>query len=200
MRKLIMWNMVTLDGYFEGTHGWDIDFHNRGWGEELEQLSLDQLGAADLLLFGRATYQGMADYWPTATEDVAELMNSIPKVVFSRTLQSADWKNTRLVKSDAAEEVRRLKQAPGKDIYIFGSADLAASLTAAGLIDEYRLGLNPVALGSGNPLFKPMSRPLNMKLLEARPLKTGCIILRYAPEPADASAAATPAEATSGAR
>jgi dihydrofolate reductase len=108
-------------------------------------------------------------------------MNSISKVVFSRTLDKADWNNTRLVKSQAEKEVARLKQQPGKDMLIFGSADLSASLTRAGLIDEYRLGLVPVVLGGGNPLFKPAPDRLPMKLLEARPLKSGCVILRFEP-------------------
>lgn len=181
MRKLIMWNMVTLDGFFEGAQPWDIDFHNAGWGPELQRFSNEQMGAADLLLFGRRTYQGMAQYWSTATGETAERMNSIQKVVFSRTLSSADWANSRLVSTDAADEVARLKQEPGKDILVFGSADLCASLTAAGLIDEYRLGLNPIALGEGNPLFKPGTGPAKMRLLETRPLQTGCVLLFYAP-------------------
>ena len=181
MRKLIMWNMVTLDGYFEGPKPWEIDWHEFAWGEELEQLSIDQTGSADLLLFGRRTYQGMSNYWPTATGQVADIMNTMAKVVFSRTLDNADWNNTRLVKSNAEEEVARLKQQPGKDMLIFGSADLSAALMRHGLVDEYRLGLTPVVLGGGNLLFKPAPDRLRMKLLEARPLKTGCVILRYEP-------------------
>ena len=183
MRKLIMWNMVTLDGYFEGAQRWDIDFHNTGWGDELQQFSNEQMSTADLLLFGRVTYEGMAQYWPTAKGATAERMNSIQKVVFSRTLTSADWANTRLVSTDAAEEVARLKQEPGGDILVLGSADLCASLSRAGLIDEYRLGLNPIALGQGNPLFKAETGQMKMRLLEARPLKTGAVLLFYAPEP-----------------
>ncbi|HEX2081150.1 MAG TPA: dihydrofolate reductase family protein [Longimicrobium sp.] len=184
MRKLIMWNMVTLDGFFEGTRPWDIDFHNAGWGEELQRFSTEQMSTADLLLFGRRTYEGMAQYWTTAQGETADRMNGIQKVVFSRTLTSADWANSRLVSTDAAEEVARLKQEPGKDILVFGSADLCASLTRAGLIDEYRLGVNPIVLGQGNPLFKPGSGQMKMRLLETRPLKTGCVLLFYAPEPA----------------
>ena len=183
MRRLVMWNMITLDGYFEGVQKWDLEFHNRGWGEELEQLSTEQLSTADMLLFGRVTYEGMAQYWPNASGEsgeIAEFMNSIPKVVFSRTLSDAAWKNTR-VAADAESEVRRLKAEDGKDMYIFGSADLCASLEP--LIDEYRIGLNPILLGQGTPLFKTKPRSQNLKLLEARPLKTGCVILRYAPEP-----------------
>jgi dihydrofolate reductase len=179
MRRLIMWNMVTLDGFFEGTQSWEIDWHV--WGDDLEQLSLEQLRSADMLLFGRLTYQGMAGFWQTATGEVAELMNSIPKVVFSRTLESADWDNSRLVKTNAEQEVARLKQQPGKDLFIFGSADFSSALMKAGLIDEYRLGLNPILLGGGNPLFKPMPERMRMKLLEARPLESGCLILRYQP-------------------
>lgn len=190
MRKLIMWNMVTLDGFFEGTRQWDIDFHTAGWGDELQRFSNEQLSTADLLLFGRRTYEGMAQYWSTATGETAEQMNAIQKVVFSRTLSSADWANTRLVSTDAAEEVARLKQQPGGDILVFGSAELCDSLTRAGLIDEYRLGLNPIALGEGNPLFKPGSGPAKMRLLEARPLETGCVLLFYAREPASDGAAA----------
>ena len=181
MRKLIMWNMVTLDGFFEGRKPWEIDWHELAWGEELEQMSIEQTGSADLLLFGRRTYEGMAQYWPTATEQVADIMNSISKVVFSGTLDKADWNNTRLVKSKAEEEVARLKQQPGQDMLIFGSADLSASLMRHGLIDEFRLGVVPVVLGGGNPLFKPAPDRLPMKLLEARPLKSGGVILRYEP-------------------
>ena len=181
MRKLIMWNMVTLDGYFEGPKSWDIDWHEYVWGEELEQLSIEQLRSADMILFGRVTYQGMASHWPSATGEVADFMNSISKVVFSRTLDKAGWSNTRLVKSNAQDEVAKLKQQPGRDLLIFGSADLSSTLMRNGLIDEYRLGMTPVVLGAGNPLFKPSPERLRLKLLEARPLKSGCVILRYEP-------------------
>jgi dihydrofolate reductase len=176
-----MWNMVTLDGFFEGPKSWDIDWHNIGWGDELEQLSVEQLRSADMLLFGRVTYQGMAGFWSSETGEIADFMNNIPKVAFSRTLESADWNNTRLVKTNAEDEVARLKQEEGNEMFIFGSADLSSTLTDKGLIDEYRLGLNPVLLGGGNRLFKPMSHQVPMKLIDARPLKTGCIILRYQP-------------------
>lgn len=176
-----MWNMVTLDGYFEGAKPWDIGWHDIGWGNELERLGVEQTGSAGALLFGRVTYEGMAAYWPTATGAVAEIMNRIPKIVFSKTLDRAEWNNTRLVRGPAEEEVRRLKQESGKDLFIFGSAKLCASLTRAGLIDEYRLGLNPVVLGKGTPLFRETALAMTMKLLEARPLTSGCVILRYEP-------------------
>jgi dihydrofolate reductase len=181
MRKLIVWNLVTLDGYFEGSQAWDLEWHNYVWGEELERLSLEQLDTAGMLLFGRRTYQGMADYWRTAKEEVAGRMNSISKIVFSKTLERADWKNTRLVKGDAAGEVERLKRETGKDLFIFGSANLVSALLPTGAVDEIRLGLVPVVLGAGKPFFQPGSGRVNFKLLEARPLKSGCLILRYQP-------------------
>lgn len=181
MRKLILWNLVTLDGLFEGRKPWEIDWHEDVWGEELKQFSLEQARSADTLLFGRVTYEGMAAHWPTAKGETADFMNSVPKVVFSRTLEQAGWSNTRLVREHAEEEVARLKQQPGKDILLFGSANLAETLTRNGLIDEYRLGLTPLVLGGGTPLFKPAPERMKMTLLGARPLKSGCVILRYAP-------------------
>lgn len=181
MRKVVLWNMVTLDGYFEGSKSWDIDWHEYVWGEELERLSREQAKSIGMLLFGRVTYQGMAGYWSSAQGDIADFMNSVPKVVFSRTLERAEWTNTRLVKTNAEGEVARLKEEPGKDLFIFGSAVLSSALMQRGLIDEFRLGLTPVVLGSGNPLFKPGPDRSRMRLLEARPLKSGCVILRYQP-------------------
>jgi dihydrofolate reductase len=176
-----MWNMVTLDGYFEGPTSWDIGWHEYVWGEELEQLSIEQSKSIGLLLFGRVTYEGMARYWSSATGEIADFMNSIPKVVFSRTLGKAEWSNTRLVKTNAEEEVATLKEQPGQDLFIFGSANLSSTLMRRGLIDEYRLGLNPLILGGGNPLFKPSPERMKLRLMEARALKSGVVILRYKP-------------------
>jgi dihydrofolate reductase len=184
MRKLIMWNMVTLDGLFEGPKSWDLDWHHYFWGEELEQFSLDQLKTAGALLFGRTTYEGMAAHWTTAEgegAEVAALMNSLPKYVFSGTLEKAEWNNSTLITSHAREAVQDLKQQDGKDLFIFGSAYLTASMMSAGLIDEFRLGLNPLLLGKGTPLFARSGNELRLQLLEARPFATGIILLRYAP-------------------
>jgi dihydrofolate reductase len=179
-----MWNLITLDGFFEGPEKWSLDWHDTAWGDELEKVSLAQLRSAAMLLFGRVTYQGMASYWPTATgevADIADLMNSIPKVVFSTSLNRADWTNTSLLTSNAVEEVPKLKKDSSKDILLFGSALLASSLMPAGLIDEYRLCYAPVVLGKGTPLFKSSDHSTRMRLLDARPLKSGAIILRYEP-------------------
>src|SRR5262245_34151625 len=180
MRKLIVWEMMTLDGCFEGSKPWEIDYHEYFWGPELERFSLEQAKEVGVLLFGSRTYEGMATYWSTATGDIAEFMNSVPKVVFSNTLEEATWSNTRLVKGRAEDEVVQLKREPGKDLFIFGSADLADSLTRKNLIDEYRIGLNPLVLGGGNPLFKSSDHQMRLRLLEARPMRSGVVLLRYA--------------------
>jgi len=134
MRKLIMWNLVTLDGFFEGPKSWDIDWHDSIWGDELEKYAIEQSKSTGMLLFGRVTYEGMAGYWPSQKGEVADFMNTIPKIVFSKTLKKAEWKNTRLVKGKPEEEVAKLKQQPGKDLFVFGSANLSATLLAHGLL------------------------------------------------------------------
>jgi dihydrofolate reductase len=181
-RRLIMWNLVTLEGFFEGPKKWDLDWHEYVWGDELEQLGLEQQRTADALLFGRVTYEGMAAHWSKAKGATAEFMNAVPKVVFSRTLAKADWNNTRLVRQDAAAEVAKLKNASGQNLYVFGSAELSATLMRHDLFDEYRLCVVPVVLGAGTPLFKPSGERKNMNLRETRRLKSGGVILFCEPE------------------
>jgi len=182
-RKLIVFNMLTLDGYFEGPHQ-DIDWHTTD--EEFNDFAVAQLRTIGAILFGRVTYTGMASYWPTemamATDpEVAGLMNSLPKVVFSKTLTTADWTNTTLLTGDLAQEVARLKQQPGQDLIILGSGTLVANMEALGLIDEYRVIINPVVLGAGTPLFRPERAPLRLKLLNSRVFKSGNVLLCYQP-------------------
>jgi dihydrofolate reductase len=180
-----MWNLITLDGCVEGTQHGDLYWHARAWGDELEQLSIEQLASADALLFGRVTYEMMAAYWPSAqgeNAEIAEYMNGIPKIVASRTLERAEWQNSTLVKERVPEQVAGFKQRYAKDLYIFGSANLCATLMQHDLIDEYRIGIAPIVLGGGAPLFKTGIPRTNMTLIEARPLKTGCVLLRYQPE------------------
>ncbi len=146
-----MWNIITLDGFFEGDSHWDLSFHEAIWGEELEKFSLDQLQASDFLVFGRITYEGMAAYWETAEGEIAGLMNSTPKIVVSRTLSRADWSNSRLVKENVAAELLRLKEEGDGDMYVFGSANLSETLIKDNLFDEYRIGIAPVILGMDAP-------------------------------------------------
>jgi dihydrofolate reductase len=178
MAKLIMWNLMTLDGFVEGENR-DISWHLDVWGEELERLSIEQLKSAGGLVFGRVTYELMANHWPNATGEVADFMNALPKYVFSRTLVRSDWSNTRMFGADVPDTVARLKRESVKDIYLFGSAGLAADMIPHRLIDEFRIALNPLILGGGVPLFKPGER-FKLELLDTRTLSSGIVILRYA--------------------
>ncbi|HEY1023696.1 MAG TPA: dihydrofolate reductase family protein [Sphingobacteriaceae bacterium] len=179
MRKLIMWNIITLDGYFEGDQSWDLSFHDVVWGEELEKLSIEQLRSADFLVFGRVTYEGMAAYWKTETGEIADLMNSIPKLVFSKTLKSADWNNSILINDGASSEIAKLKAQGGKDMYLFGSADLSETFINDDLFDEYRIGVAPVILGSGRPLFRKGTASKKLSLVSSQQLSTGGVVLKY---------------------
>ncbi len=182
MRKLIMWNIITLDGCFEGTKNWDLSFHDKVWGPELEKLSLEQLRSADYLVFGRVTYEGMAAYWKTAKNEqgeIARLMNSLPKLVFSKTLKTVDWNNTTLINGDASSEISRLKAEGDGDMYVFGSANLSKTFVDVGLFDEYRIGIAPVILGRGRPLFEPGTATRTLSLLSSQPLSTGGVVLKF---------------------
>jgi dihydrofolate reductase len=179
MRRLVAWNVMTLDGYFEGARPWDLDMHGTVWGNELQEFSLTQGEEIGTLLFGRRTYEGMRDYWTAQEGPIAATMNGIEKAVASRTLEAADWSNSRLLKGEASETVRMLKKEGGKDVFVFGSADLLATLMAEGLVDEYRLCLAPLVWGEGTPLFKPEAGRTRFTLRESRPLKTGGVVLFY---------------------
>jgi dihydrofolate reductase len=185
MSRLIMWNLITLDGFYEGAKPWDLAFHYTAWGDELEKLGVEQTGGAGALLFGRVTYEGMASYWSSAEGSaegpIAGIMNRIPKYVCSRTLQSADWNNSTILSGEAAEEVTKLKANGTEDIFVFGSGDLSETLTKAGLFDEYRLCVCPAILGTGKPLFGRDTPGPKLKLLSSETLKTGGVELRYAP-------------------
>ncbi len=175
-----MWDVVTLDGCFEGEKPWDLSFHTLVWGPELERLSLEQLQEADMLVFGENTYKGMAEYWPTAEGEgeVTALMNSIAKVVCSSSREKAEWNNTTIIR-DAVPELQRLKEQGDKPMYIFGSGILTQSLMNAGIIDEIRLCVAPIVLGKGRRLFTDEHTTRNLALLESRSLQNGGVILRY---------------------
>ena len=181
MRKLIMWNVVTLDGRFEGVEPWDLSFHALVWGPELEAFIEAQLQEASMLVFGERTYTGMAEYWKKAggeDEPVAPRMNSIAKVICSQTLETADWNNTTIVR-DAIGDIQRLKGEAGGPMFVFGSGILSESLLNAGLFDEIRLCVAPTILGAGRHLFSDAHMPRTVKLLETKPHKNGGVILRY---------------------
>ncbi|MEW6144244.1 MAG: dihydrofolate reductase family protein [Thermodesulfobacteriota bacterium] len=187
MRKVIVSNLISLDGFIAGPNG-EIDWF--GWDEELESYCRDQLGSMDTILFGRVTYELMAGYWPaaSATENdqaIIDAMNNLPKVVFSRTLDRVEWKNSRLVKDDIEGEVARMKREPGKDMVIFGSGSIVSSLAPAGLIDEYRIFVNPVVLGRGKSMFRGIDNRLGLKHLCTRTFGSGLVLICY--EPAERS-------------
>jgi len=185
VRKIFLFMMVSLDGYYEGSDG-DISWHNAD-NSEFNDFAVQQTSAADTLLFGRKTYELMVSYWPTeiAKKDdpiVAGLMNSLPKIVVSKTLDKVDWENTRLIKENVAEEIAKLKRQPGKDIAILGSSDLTVFLTKQGLVDEYRIMVNPVALGAGKSLFTGLQDKVSLKLIRTRAFDSGNVLLTYQPE------------------
>jgi len=182
MRKVVLFNMVTLDGFFAGPEG-EIDWHNVD--QEFNEFAIEQLNTAGGLIFGRLTYQLMASYWPTPaakTDDpiVAEKMNQLPKYVFSKTLNAVDWENTRLIHGDAATELPKLNDQVGGDLFIFGSANLASSLIRQGLIDEFRVMVNPLVLGSGRPLFENLDQRVRLNLLKTKTFSSGNVLLYYA--------------------
>ncbi len=174
-----MWNVITLDGYFEGSQNWDLPFMNVVWGPELEKLSIEQLNSADYLVFGRVTYEGMAAYWTQEKGEVADLMNRIPKLVFSKTLKSAEWNNTTIITGNASAEIKKRKEQDGKDMYVFGSANLSEAFVNDDLFDEYRIGIAPVILGNGRPLFRQGLTSKNLTLVSTQQLTTGGAVLKY---------------------
>ena len=177
MRKVIVSNVASLDGFFESPDQ-KLDFVVLD--DEFFDYSKGMLRAADTLLFGRATYEHIASYWPHAPSDeIADKMNNLPKIVFSRTLQRAAWNNSRLAKNNLQEEVSNLKKQTGKDLVVLGSATVASSLLKAGLVDEYRVILQPVLLGRGNPLFKDITERIQLKLMSAKPFGSGVVLLSY---------------------
>ncbi|MHA4807476.1 dihydrofolate reductase family protein [Flavitalea flava] len=184
MRKLIVYNFVTLNGYFQGPDG-DLSW-NGHHDAEGNEFAGEMLGFGSTLLFGRVTYEMMAGYWPSpdgkkSAPHVANGMNMAEKIVFSKTMKKASWNNSRVVSDIMEEEIMKLKKAAGKDMTVLGSGSLVSQLTDMGLVDEYQIMVNPVALGEGTPIFKDIRRQLNLKLAGTRTFKSGVILLTYQP-------------------
>lgn len=184
MRKILVFNSVTVDGYFTDNGG-DMSWAHKQdpeWNEFVAENS--QSGGE--LLFGRVTFQLMESFWPTPMAaqqfpEVAEQMNKLRKVVFSRTLDSVSWENTRLLKGDLVEEVRKLKQEPGPDMVIMGSGSIISQLAPEYVIDEYQIVVNAVALGAGRTMFEGMKGRLNLRLTKTRAFENGNVLLCYQP-------------------
>lgn len=184
MGRISVFNFITLNGFFEGPEKGEMGWHKHG--EEENDFAVEMLKSGNTLLFGRITYALMASYWPTpmAIENepaVAEGMNKAEKIVFSTSLKKAEWNNTRLVKENIFEEVKKLKKIPGKDMAVLGSGSIITQFAEHGLIDEYQLLVDPVIIGDGRTIFKGLSRQLDLKLKHTRTLKSGVILLCYEP-------------------
>lgn len=183
MGRLSAFNFVSLDGYYKGP-GEDISWHNHK--SEEEDFAVDGLASGNALVFGRVTYELMAGYWPTAqalesSPAVAEGMNRAEKLVFSRTLTRADWANTTLMQGDMIETMRRLKRESVRDMTILGSGSILTQFAAEGLIDEYQIMINAIALGAGVSLFAGLPARLHLRLASVRQFKNGNALLRYVP-------------------
>lgn len=184
MRKLVVFNQMTLDGYIADTKG-DMSWAHKQDAEWNEFVQGNASGGGELV-FGRITYEMMASFWPTpmAMKNlpvVAEAMNKMPKVVFSRTLDHASWNNTKLVKGDIAAEIRKMKTEPGPDMVIFGSGSIISQLAQEGLIDEYQMVVNPVVLGKGKAMFDGLKGKLMLKRTNTRIFGNGNVLLCYEP-------------------
>lgn len=181
-RKLVMFNHVSLDGYFTDARG-DMSWaHTRD--EEWQRFTNENAGGEAELVFGRKTYQMMAGFWPTpqarqAMPEVAASMNRMRKYVFSRTLQKLDWENSTLVRGDLATEVRRLNAQPGPGLLIMGSGEIVSQLTEAGLIDEYQIVTVPLVIGKGRTLFEGVSTRPRLKLTKSRTFQNGNVVSWY---------------------
>jgi dihydrofolate reductase len=188
MRKVVVFDHVTLDGFFTDPKG-DMGFAHRKEVEgdpEWREFTDKNASGDGELLFGRVTYQMMAGWWPSPAAKqqmpaVAKKMNEASKVVFSRTMDTADWSNTKLVKRNVVGEVRRMKEERGPDIVIMGSGTIVAQLTQAGAIDVYQIVVNPVVIGDGRTLFEGVTRKLPLRLTGTRTFKNGNVLLTYEP-------------------
>lgn len=182
MRKLLVFNQVSLDGYFVDAVG-DMSWAHKD-DPEWHAFVSENAGRGGELVFGRITYEMMARFWPTPQAlqrlpAVARGMNQSPKIVFSRTLNQASWSNTRLIKGEPAEQMRQLKREPGPDLVILGSGSLVAHLAEAGLIDEFQIVVNPLVLGNGRTMFDSVRKKLSLTLAGTRSFGNGNVLLCY---------------------
>ena len=171
---------MSLDGFVARARG-APDYRPGPEDPALKKIKLDWIGQADTHAMGRVTYNEMAAHWPMSTDEYAAPMNELPKVVFSKTIQSVDWNGSRVARGELAEEISALKREPGADIIAWGGASFVQALSRQGLVDEYRLVINPVALGDGLPLFRDLSEPIKLALLEARTFPNGSALHVYRP-------------------
>ncbi|HZS56770.1 MAG TPA: dihydrofolate reductase family protein [Bryobacteraceae bacterium] len=185
MRRLIVFNNMTVDGYFAGPNG-DINWFRDHRDIDFDAFTANDADAGLVLVFGRVTYDLMRSYWPTERalqEDpaVARRMNTLPKIVFSRTMNDTAWSNSTLLKGDVAPELARLKKQGGGDLLILGSGSVVTQCAEAGLIDNYQIVVQPIATGSGQTLFEGLTKHLELRLVETRKLGNGNVFVSYEP-------------------
>jgi dihydrofolate reductase len=182
MRKIIAGEFVSLDGVMEAPNEWHFPY----WSDEMGEVVSAQMAATDAMLLGRITFQEFASFWPAQSEDEvpgAAHMNETPKFVVSTTLDNVDaWQNSTLINGDVMDGITHLKQQPGKDIGVTGSATLVQSLLEAGLLDELQLLVHPIVVGHGKRLFRDESKKTGLKLVEAKTFSTGVLALTYQPD------------------
>jgi len=185
MRKLILLMHTSLDGFVAGPNG-EMDWIR--FDEELADYVGKITDSADTALYGRITYEMMESYWPTAAEsptatkhdiEHANWVNNALKIVFSRTREKTNWKNTMIIKDDIAEKIADMKNQPGKNLLLIGSASITHVFMQHNLIDEYWINVNPVLLGEGTPLFTNISDRVNLKLVQAKTFAHGVVGLQY---------------------
>jgi dihydrofolate reductase len=186
MRKLNAFNFMTLDGYFEGPKKGEYAWHKHHQSTEETEFAEDKLQYDNTLLFGRVTYDQMASFWPTENAvkmvpDVAKGMNKAEKIVFSNSMKNPKWNNTRVIKGDIVEEIRKLKNTSGKNMTILGSGSIITLFAEHGLIDEFQFMVNPRAIGSGTSIFKGIKHQLELKLVSTKAFKDGVVVLTYSP-------------------
>jgi dihydrofolate reductase len=186
MQRLIVFNSTSLDGYFTDVNGEMTFAHNANPDAEWDAFVAGNAGGGGTLLFGRVTYELMAGFWPTPLAaqqmpEVAEGMNNLNKVVFSRTLDKISWSNTRLVKGGLVEEIRKLKSEQGKGLAILGSGSIVSQLAPLDLIDEYQVVVVPVILGKGRTMFEGVTNIVPLRLIKTRSFNNGNVLLCYEP-------------------
>lgn len=183
MRKIIVSEFVSLDGVMEDPGGAETFKHGGWtrayWGDDIGKFKFDELFASDALLLGRRTYQGFAAAWPSMTDPFADRMNNLPKYVVSTTLTEMTWNNSTLLKGNLTAEIGELKRKPGQDILVFGSGELVHTLRELDLIDEYRLLVYPVVLGSGKSFFRDFNEQHALKLVSTQAFDSGVVALIY---------------------
>ncbi len=186
MRKLTVFNFMTLEGYFEGPNRGEYAWHQHQQSSEETAYAEDKLQYENTLVMGRVTYDQMVSFWPTENAinmlpDVARGMNKAEKIVFSNSIKKSDWNNTRVIGGNIVEEIKKLKSTPGNDMTILGSGSIVTQFAESGLIDQFQFMIDPIAIGNGTSIFKGIKHQLKLELISSKAFKDGVVVLTYKP-------------------